>query len=203
MIPCGVLAGLSGGPCGASPLQSNLTQEIWLWLNIFNHFPSSSHQQSMPQPSAIEVPIPRKHPSQVRIGKPGQAILYCVCSILGKLLSPWHAKCQLAGSLALSCLFASSLQFSFPLLRPAQKHKSKLSKGVAKVIQSSLLENTYSLHRWVSWRVISPLAGRRGEISSKSQRTDESFPLPRLLSETRKAMVISGKGLIWWLLFFF
>lgn len=90
-------------PGGASPVQSNLTQEICFWLNLFNHFHSIFHQQSMPQSSTV-VPIPRKHPSQVWTRKPGQATFYCVGPILRKLLSPWHGKCQHAGSLLLSCL---------------------------------------------------------------------------------------------------
>ena len=89
----------------------------------------------------------------------------------------------------------SLLQVLLPLLRQAEKHKSKLSQWGTRVIQPFLLQNTNSLCRWsLGVHPPPPFWGGEGEFPHISKDCDDDFPHPRLLSQTRKAVVIRGNG---------
>lgn len=90
----------------------------------------------------------------------------------------------------------SLLQVLLPLLRQAEKHKSKLSQWGTRVIQPFLPENTNSLCRW-SLGVHPLRSGEErgeGEFPHISKDCDDASPHPRLLSQTRKAVVIRRNG---------
>lgn len=118
------LPGLSGGPCGA--LQSSLMWEIWLWLNVFHHFPSISHQQLMPQPFFYYGPYYTRKTSlqgEDRQTSPSHLLL---C-----LPSPWKTyislTCQEPSMEALFCCPISLTHLSSPvLISPAQTSTESL-----------------------------------------------------------------------------
>lgn len=95
----------------------------------------------------------------------------------------------------------SLLQVLLPLLRQAEKHKSKLSQWGTRVIQPFLLQNTNSLCRW-SLRVHPPPhSGEERENFPIFQRTVMMlFLTPGFFHRPGRQWWLEVMGLIWLLL---
>lgn len=144
---------------------------------------------------AAEVPTPRKHPFLVRTNKLGQATFCCVFPTLGKLMLPWHTKGQQAGALLPSQLLTHLLAAG--LTSPPQTGRETKEQVVIMRNKSNPAfpswKHQLSL-QMISWSAPPLFRGGEGEFPQISKNCDDAFPLPRLLSQTRKAVVIRGNG---------